>query len=71
MIPENLYNALDTPTRQTNGFSLWNVLGGALQAAVPFLVALDYSSRLRDGILLSVVVQLAALTFFFLGRRPS
>ena len=70
-----LEHAYSTPDKQAprhaDGFSLWNVLGGALQAAVPFLIALDYSSRLRDGILLGVVVQLAALTFFFLGRRHS
>ena len=35
-------------------------LGGALQGAVPFLIALDYSSRLRDGILLGAVAQLGA-----------
>ena len=60
-----------TPAAPGRAFSLWNVLAGALQGAVPFLILLDYTSRLRDGIGVAVVAQLAALTFFFLGSRQS
>ena len=49
-------------------FSVWNIFGGLVQILVFFLLAWNFFAH-RVDLMLAVVLQLVALTFFVLAKK--